>query len=121
MSTKTTNRRRQLRHAFDDPWVACVEFEHPSPNGRHFRLAVSDLSASGLSFDVSADDDLDLEIGSTLPGVQLRVSDCVVRGELVTMHMTTRPGGGRTCGALLYPESDDDLMKLKSLIAGMSV
>ena len=120
MSTATKSRRRQPRYSVSRPKEVCVEFEHPSPNGRHFRLPVVNLSSSGISFLVGAQDDFpEPEEGSTIPRAVVRVGECMINGDMLIMHTTPGSGSGYVCGALLYPNSDDDLVKLKSVIAGM--
>jgi hypothetical protein len=117
MPISTGSRRRQRRYVVRDQRVACVEFEHPSPNGRHYRLQVVNLSASGVSFSLEGEAP-ELDAGTSLPHSVLRVGECMIRGDLVVMHLTSELAG-LVCGALFYPETDTDLVKLKSVIAGM--
>jgi hypothetical protein len=118
MGTRIATRRHQLRYRFAEGTPACVEFDDAAGRRRSFTL--TDISVAGISFTIAPGDGAAaLEAGSTLEGVRVRVRDCVVEGELVTMHMTAREDGGHTCGALLYPSTDADLIKLKSLITGM--
>ena len=120
MSTITKSRRRQRRHTVTREQVACVEFEHPVPNGKHYRLPIHNFSASGVSFYLDEEHDLDgLDAGTDLPQATVRVGDCMIQGDLVIMHTTPGPGSRPICGALLYPATDNDLLKLKSVIAGM--
>jgi hypothetical protein len=103
MPISTSTRRRQRRYVVRGQRVACVEFEYPSPNGRAYRHTMVNLSASGVSFALDRDSP-ELDAG--------------IRGDLVVMH-TTAEGSGPVCGALFYPASDTDLVKLKGVIAGM--
>jgi len=119
MSTMTKNRRRQRRYQVAKETMARVEFEC---RGRCFRSEVTNLSASGLSFSLDPAEDLTgLEEGESFPEAVVRVGDCAMRGELLLMHMTQDGGSRYVCGALFYPATDTDLVKLKSVIAGMEV
>jgi len=119
MSTMTKNRRRQRRYQVSQETMARVEFEC---GGRCFRSEVTNLSASGMSFRLDPTDDLTgLDEGESFPDAVVRVGDCAIRGELLLMHMTQDPGSRYVCGALFYPATDTDLVKLKSVIAGMEV
>jgi hypothetical protein len=122
MSTMVKNRRRQRRHPVSADHVARVEFDYPGPNGKTYRVPVVNLSVSGLSFMLESDDELGRpEEGARLPDAVIRLGDCKLRGELLVMHVTGDPGSGYVCGALFYPATDTDLVKLKSVIAGMEV
>jgi len=120
MSSITKSRRRQHRYFVSRDKTACVEFEHPMPNGRHFRLPIYNFSASGVSFYLDDENNLsELDAGTDLAKATVRVGDCMIQGDLVIMHMTPGEGSRLICGALLYPTTDNDLVKLKSVIAGM--
>jgi hypothetical protein len=120
MSTTTKSRRRQVRHEVAPGRTAWVEFEHPAPHGRHHRLALTNLSSSGVSFAFGAEAELSgLDPGTGIPGVLVRVGDCMIYGDLLVMHVTPRSGTENVCGALFYPKSDGDLVKLKGVVAGM--
>jgi hypothetical protein len=122
MSTTTKNRRRQRRHTISTELLARVEFDYPTPNGRSYRVPVINLSPSGLSFTVDGYDELArLDEGSSLPDAVIRLGDCKIRGEMLVMHVTADPDSRYVCGALFYPATDTDLVKLKSVIAGMEV
>jgi len=97
---------------------AFVEFSCPTTGGS-CRLPLSDLSHSGLSFHGEPDEIPPVESGSTISGVSLRIKECIIRGDLLVMHVTPRPDSRILCGALLYPATDDDLLKLKAVLAGM--
>jgi len=97
---------------------AFVEFEFADGKSRT-RLPLSDLSHSGLSFHGEEAEMPPLESGATIPAVSLRIRDCIIQGDLVVMHITQRSDDRITCGALLYPATDHDLLKLKAVLAGM--
>lgn len=122
MATITKNRRRQTRHSVSPEDLARVEFDYPTPNGRRYRLPLVNISASGVSFMVDPGEELaKLDEGSGLPDAVIRLGDCAINGEMLVMHMTAAPDSGYVCGALFYPATDTDLVKLKSVIAGMEV
>jgi hypothetical protein len=119
MSTMAKNRRRQRRYQVGSETMARVEFEC---HGRFVRCEVTNLSASGLSFKLDPDEDrTGLDEGESFHEAVVRVGDCAMRGELLLMHMTQGPGSRYVCGALFYPATDTDLVKLKSVIAGMEI
>ena len=120
MSITTKNRRGQTRYPVYRDRVAHLDFVHPTPNGRSYHATVINISASGVSF--SVDDDVEppqLDEGASVPDVALSVGDCSIQGELLVMHVTTDPDSRYVCGALFYPSTDTDLVKLKGVIAGM--
>ena len=122
MSPVTKTRRRQHRYPIQRGKLARVEFTHPSPNGRRYDLDVTNISSSGVSFSFEETDELTgLEEGTSLSGVVIRIGECMIRGELVVMHLTGDTDSRRICGALFYPAPDTDLVQLKGLIAGMEV
>jgi len=118
MPTRTDTRRRTPRHAVVLDHDAFVEFDLPGPGGK-CRLPLSDLSHSGLSFHGEVAEISSIESGSTIPDVSLRIRECIIQGDLVVMHVTPRPDSRILCGALLYPATDHDLLKLKAVLAGM--
>ena len=118
MPTRTPTRRRTPRHAVVLDHDAFVEFDSPGAGGR-CRLPLTDLSHSGLSFHGEPAEIPRIESGSTVAGASLRIRECIIKGDLVVMHVTQRPDSRILCGALLYPATDHDLLKLKAVLAGM--
>jgi hypothetical protein len=118
MPTTTATRRRSPRHAVVLDHDAFVEFD-PSGPGEKLRLPLSDLSHSGLSFHGERGEMPPVESGGTIANVSLRIRECIIQGDLVVMHVTPRPDSRILCGALLYPATDHDLLKLKAVLAGM--
>ena len=120
MTVRTASRRRQRRYTIRRDKSACVEFEYPSPNGRPYRLPLLNISISGISFALEDSDELALfDSGATIPEVTVRIGECLIRGDLVLMHLTPDERSHGMCGALFYPGSDTGLIKLRSVIAGM--
>jgi hypothetical protein len=117
MATSTKSRRRQERFAVNRTSEASVEFAHA---GRLRSMALHNLSASGVSFaSEAAEDFAGLEIGLRLDRAVVRLGeDCTIRGDLVVMHIS-ETGVRQICGALFYPATDGDLVKLKSAVEGM--
>jgi hypothetical protein len=122
MPTTTKNRRVQTRYSVLADDRARVEFVYPSPNGESYSMPLANLSASGLSFGLrEGDTSVALEEGASLPDAVIRIGNCAIKGELLVMHVTTGPDSRYVCGALFYPATDTDLVKLKSAVAGMEV
>jgi hypothetical protein len=113
--TTTACRRKQRRHRIAPDTNARVEFAFPHPGGARHSLPLVDLSLSGFSFRMSPELSW-LETGTMIPEVVIHLGGCTLQGELLLMHVTRREG---ICGALFYPATDTDLIKLKSLIAGI--
>ena len=62
----------------------------------------------------------ELEVGSTVRDTTVQIGDCTMQGELLIMH-TTDDGEDSVRGALFYPATDADLVKLKSLLVGLEL
>lgn len=119
MPTKIATRRRQRRYIIALGKGASVEFEYPRPQGRVWRLPLVDISASGVSFSAPQGELPPVDTGASLAQALIRIADCTIEGDLVVMHISRWPHEDPVCGALFYPATDGDLLKLKALIAGM--
>ena len=110
--------RRDRRHLLDVGESAWVEFDYPSPSGPRWRLPLLDVSVAGLSF-ILPDELLGIDCGATLRDVVVRVGDCELQGSLVVMHVSPDPASysWTGCGALFYPATEADQLKLKNIIA----
>ena len=117
-ATAKRGRRRVRRYALPPHLEACVEFGYPTPRAHRCRLKVNDVSPSGLSFTM-AHELPGLEIGSEIGRATLRAGKHVVHGDLVVIHLTPEASVGAICGTILYPRTDADIVKLKSLIAAL--
>lgn len=119
MSTITKDRRRHRRHSIREGSTARLEFER---GGQKIECPVLNLSGSGLSFSFDPEEVVtEFEEGASLNGIVLSVGDFTLRGDLLLMHVTSRPGSRYVCGALFYPATDTDLLKFRSVIAGMEI
>ena len=118
MSTRTDCRRGPDRHPLPRADDRYIEVDHPQPGGRSYRFPLHDISISGLSF-VLTEEMPRIDEGSSLDGVVVHVGGCILRGDMLVMHVTPEMAPGSVCGALFYPATDEDLIKLKSLIAGI--
>jgi hypothetical protein len=97
---------------------ACVEVTYPDSASRNVRLPLVDISISGLSF-VMTEELPAIDSGTNIPDIVIRLGECEIHGELVVMHMTPDGDDRTICGALFFAATDEDLMKLRSAIAGM--
>jgi len=119
MSQRTASRRRQIRYDVSQSESAAIEFSFPRPGTEPLSFSLVDVGVSGLRF--AFGEELEsLEIGSTIDQVTIRVGHCTIRGELVVMHLTPVSASIVHCGALFYPASDEELIKLKGVTAGLS-
>ncbi len=114
MTTSTKCRRRHRRHRFAPGAEASVKFVYPQPSGAAIERPLVDISTAGFSFSWS-DELMGIDDGASLEGATINIGGCEIRGELTVMHISE----DSTCGALFHPDSDEDLVKLKTIIAGM--
>lgn len=115
MRSKVDCRRSQRRHSVAPGADASIQLQHPP--GCPWTLRVIDISVSGISF-AFEEDAPRIDSGENLSNVVIKIGSCTMEGDLLIMHVTPVPP--RTvCGALFYPATDDDLIKLKSMIAGI--
>jgi hypothetical protein len=119
VATRADTRRRHARHAVAPESGATVEVELLPGVGGRTTFSLVDLSHSGVSFRCEGPALAVLDTGSRLGCAIVRIGECELRGDLVVMHLTPEGLAGALCGALFYPESDAELVKLKSVIAGM--
>jgi len=120
MTTAQACRRETRRHPAKGSEEACVELSTPNRTGERLRLSLVDISISGLSF-VVGDELPGIEDGSDLSDAVIHLGECQIRGDLVVMHLTPQTDTRTLCGALFYAASDEDLLKLRSAVAGMEV
>jgi hypothetical protein len=120
MTTARACRRKAKRHPAKGSEQAFVELRLPDRNGELHNLPLKDVSISGISF-LMADDMPAIENGSSLADTVIHLGDCEIRGDLVVMHVTRQTDTRTVCGALFYASSDEDLLKLRSAVAGMDV
>jgi hypothetical protein len=118
MTRRTACRRTQRRFSISQAATAFVEFECPPSSGNWLKLPLVDISVSGVSFGII--DELDsIDSGTSIGPVKIHLGNCEMAGEFLIMHVTPEGSGRTICGALFYPASDDDLIKLKSVVAGI--
>jgi len=118
MVTVTKSRRVTRRYAITKSDEACIEFDYPGPGGKRCSLPLIDISVSGLSFKID-DELLNIDSGTNLSPVVIRLGKCEIHGDLLVMHASPNSPNETVCGALFYPAKDADLLKLKSAIAGI--
>jgi hypothetical protein len=118
MSRKVACRRTQRRFSISQTASAFVELEYPPSSGNRLKLPLVDISVSGLSFRFT-DELAGIDSGTSLGPVKIHVGNCEMSGEFLIMHVTPESAFRTICGALFYPTSDDDLIKLKSVVAGI--
>jgi hypothetical protein len=118
VTTKIANRRRIRRYSVAQAKSASIEFGYPNPNGRQSVLPLIDISVAGFSFELN-EPFPGLELGSSIEAVVVKIGDCEIKGDLVVMHLTDNADPEAVCGALFYPESETELVKLKCVVAGI--
>ncbi len=115
MATITKNRRKQVRHRITAEAEVRIEFCYPGPNGRPISLPVIDISASGFSF-AMLEELGGVEEGTSIPETTLKIGNRELHGDMIVMHVTEERG---VCGALFYPATDEDLVRMKFVLAGI--
>ena len=118
-STTAANRRKTRRHSVSHKQDTWIEFELPRPGGRSYRFPLVDVSVSGFSFALDEDSPT-LDNGAGVAGVTVQVGDCALHGDLLVLHVTPTSDTRSICGALFYPADDTELVKLKSVVAGVA-
>lgn len=119
MPTTRSTVQRDPRYAIPPLVEACVEFRYPNPKGRRLSMPLLDLSVAGLSF--AADSALPLIVrGARIENVVVLLGDIRIEGKLLVMHST--PGGpsGVVYGAVFYPATEEDQLRLNGVIAGLA-
>jgi hypothetical protein len=109
-------RRRARRYALPPELEATVDFGYPTPQAHRCSLPAKDVSPSGVSF-VLTHELPGLEVGTEIARATLRAGKHAIHGDMVVIHLTPDESLGSTCGTILYPRTDADIVKLKSLIA----
>ena len=115
MATAESCRRKVRRHRLEPHSRSRVEFTYPAPHGRAMSLPLLDVSPAGFSFAMEEKFEC-LEAGATIDCVVLHVGRCAMRGDIMVIHVTPERG---ICGALFYPATDEDLIKLRAVMAGI--
>lgn len=113
MATITKNRRKVRRHRIAAEADVRIEFGF---RGRPLSLPVLDISVAGLSFAML--EELEgVDVGTCLSDAILRLGGKrELHGDLIVMHVTTERG---VIGALFYPATDEDLIRMKFVLAGI--
>ena len=118
VTTTVACRRRHTRYEVPPGTEAAVEFPYPGPHSDRFEMPLRDISASGLSFELTLELP-GLEAGKCLGPSVISFGQHRIRADLLVMHMTPDAGIGSTCGVLVYPARDSDLLTLQSLILSL--
>ena len=78
-------------------------------------MKLRDVSQAGVSFEL--DRDLPgIEVGYQISDVAVFLGRKKLRGDLVVVHVSADGSRGALCGALFYPMTDKDLVKLKNTV-----
>jgi len=116
--TRTPSRRKQHRYDVSGASNAFVELTHPQPGGPLYKLPLCDIGVSGLRFSFT-EEFPGIEVGTSFSPVAICIGDCRIRGELVIMHLTEVSESVVHAGALFYPASDEELILVKGVVAGL--
>lgn len=93
-----------------------LEFRWPDRRGAVRTMRVHDLSPGGLSFVV--DEPLPgIEPLSNIGGASVRLGDVEFRADLLVVHVWEPLGRPSICGALIYPEGEEDLRRFLEVVA----
>lgn len=120
MTVARRTKRSTPRFKVPTKQEATVELIWHAEGGRPCSFPLEDISISGISF-LLPEDLAVPENGTELNAVELHFPHAEIAGDLLVMHSTVSDSGRVTCGSLFYPASEDDLMKLKTVVAGFEV
>jgi len=111
--------QRDPRYTVPPLVEAFVEFRYPNPGGRRLSLSLLDISVAGLSF--AADSELPLIVrGARIENVVVLLGDIRIEGKLLVMHSTRGGPTGIVYGAVFYPATEQDQLRLNGVIAGLA-
>jgi hypothetical protein len=116
--SSTVNTQRDRRFALLVSRDARVQFAYPANSELRRDQPLLDISVTGLSFGLEHELPL-LVRGAVIHGAVVRVGDCDMTGKLLVKHLT-RSEDQFVCGAVFYPASEMESVKLNGLIAGIS-
>ena len=103
--------RDEKRLLLNEADGAFVEFGDSGPGGQPRRFALTGISATGLSFNVTDGDGI--ARGATFADAVVRLGSFDVRGPLEIVHVTEEDETPPFCGARFDPASEGELRKLK--------
>jgi len=109
-------RRKHRRFVPPSEANARVQFGYPKPGGHPCEMKLKDLSAGGLCFTL-AHDLPGLDVGVSIDQARLLVGDRCISGDLFVMHLTPDASAGSVCGALFFPDGDENILAVQTLIA----
>lgn len=118
MTVARRTKRSTPRFAIPDSQGAVIELSDGSAPTRTFQIR--DISISGISFVLDGEFG-EPESGTEYPEATLRFPRTEIAGGILVMHSTREEDGALVCGSLFYPASEEDLMKLKGVVAGFEV
>ncbi len=106
--------QRDERFPIEGTAEAWIEFRYPGRE-RPLCCRVIDVSIAGISF--LLDEELPLLArGAKIDGALVRLRDRTLNGGFVVKHVTRVRHSETICGAVLYPETDDDMNELVAVI-----
>lgn len=118
MTVARRTKRSTPRFSIPESQGASIELIDGHGPLRSFQIR--DISISGISF-VLTQEFGEPESGTEYPEATLRFPRTEIAGGILVMHTTEEDDGTRICGSLFYPASEEDLMKLKGVVAGFEV
>ena len=119
MSATRSTVQRDPRYTMPPFMEAYVEFRYPNSSGRRLSMPLLDISVAGLSF--AAGSGLPLIVrGARIEGVVVLLGDIRMEGKLLIMHATAGGPSGVAYGAVFYPATEQDQLRLNGVIAGLA-
>ena len=119
MTVARRTKRSTPRFAIPESQGAVIELNE-GPGGPRRTFQIRDISISGISF-VLTPEFGEPESGTEYAEAVLRFPRTEIAGGILVMHTTQEDDGAVVCGSLFYPASEEDLMKLKGVVAGFEV
>ena len=109
--------RRDRRHVLR-PGAGVVEIPRTASTTAPLSAALTKISAAGVAF-VLETPVAGLRAGSSLSGVQLRVGECVLRGDISIRDVRALDGAASEIGGVFLPASREVETRLMALLAGI--
>ncbi len=113
-------RRKHPRHSIPEGIEASIRFGWPHARGYSCSMKVLDISSSGLSFELGRSLP-GLEVGRSIQRATVRIGSRRVKSDLLLMHITPEPFPGATCGCLVFPLEDRDILGWQEIVREFDV
>ncbi|MCP3980582.1 MAG: hypothetical protein GY716_14865 [bacterium] len=106
--------RRDPRYALDGR-AAQINFDFPFPHGKSWEGELTRISVAGIAFAIAGLPP-GLQPGDKVRQITIRVGEIEIHGDLLVRNVSNDEKHRTVYGALMYPISDADQLRLNCLI-----